>query len=423
MSTVTAGRVSARSMLNKVPEVTLYFWVIKILCTTVGETASDYLQSHVGLGLIKTAWITGGVLAVILAVQFRLRRYVPGVYWLAVVVISVFGTQITDYLHDERGISLVPTTIVFGSALAVVFAIWFAFERTLSIHTIVTSRREGFYWLTVLVTFALGTAAGDLFGENLSLGYLTSLVIFASVIAAVFLAHRLFKLNAILSFWIAYILTRPLGASMGDYLSQDGLGGRGLGTTVTSIIFLAAILATVVFLTISKVDRIESRALLPAAAETSGSRVLVVVDKASVTSALVDVVRERAASGASGFCVLVPNPKHLMFDRISHDTAHGADVLAYARPLIEAAAGGAVEAYVADSANAYDDIAAELGTGRYSEIVLEAQPSQVANWLHVDLAHRVAQLGVKLTTVMATEGGDSAGAGRLGQGLAGGADA
>ena len=253
----SGGRV--RSMLNKVPEVTVYFWIIKILCTTVGETASDYLQSHVGLGLVTTAWLTGGVLAAVLAFQFSLSRYVSWVYWSAVVLISVVGTQITDYLHDERGISLVPTTIVFGAALVATFAVWFAAERTLSIHTIVTRRREGFYWLTVLVTFALGTAAGDLVGEKLELGYLTSLLIFAGAIAAVFVAHRVFKLNAVLSFWLAYVITRPLGASTGDYLSQDGLGGRGLGTTVTSAIFLAAILATVVFLTITKLDRTESR--------------------------------------------------------------------------------------------------------------------------------------------------------------------
>ncbi len=244
-----------RAMLNKVPEITLYFWIIKILCTTVGETASDFLQTHIGLGLVKTGFITLGVLAVVLGVQFRLRSYLPGVYWLAVVLISVFGTQVTDYLHDERGVSLTTTTIVFGIALAATLALWFAIERTLSIHTIVTSKREGFYWLTILVTFALGTATGDLVGEKFSLGYLTAAFIFAGIIAAVFVAHRVFKLNAVLAFWIAYIVTRPLGASLGDFLSQDTLGGLNLGTTVTSIIFLAAILVTVVFLSITKRDR------------------------------------------------------------------------------------------------------------------------------------------------------------------------
>ena len=422
MSTETAGRVSAGSMLNKVPEVTLYFWVIKILCTTVGETASDYLQSHIGLGLVKTAWITGGVLAVVLGFQFRVRRYVPGVYWLAVVLVSVFGTQITDYLHDERGVSLVTTTTVFGVALAATFAIWFAFERTLSIHTIVTRRREGFYWLTVLVTFALGTAAGDLFGEKFALGYLMSLFTFAGVIAAVFVAHRAFKLNAILSFWIAYILTRPLGASTGDYLSQPDLGGRGLGTTVTSLIFLAAILATVVFLTITKVDRIESQPASAAAHQSAQARALLVMNKAAATSALVEVVRERAAAGAAEFCLLVPNPRHLPFDGISHDIGDGETVLAQALPLLEKAAGTSIEGRVAESANAYDDIVAELATGGYSEIILETPPSHVSHWLHVDLAHRLSHLGYKLTTVAATEGDFSGGSSRTGRASHGAAD-
>jgi uncharacterized membrane-anchored protein len=250
MSTEAISRPSMRTMLNKVPEVTLYFWIIKILCTTVGETFSDFLTSHYGdtiqidgedaQSLIKPMVITGIILAVVLVVQFALKRYIPFVYWLAVVLISVFGTQITDYLHDERGVSLATTTIVFSITLAVVFAIWFAVERTLSIHTIVT-------------TFALGTAGGDYLGEKFN-GYLKSLLIFAGAIALVFVAHRVFKLNAILSFWIAYILTRPLGASIGDYLSLNDLDGRGLGTSVTSSIFLGAILLTVVYLSFTKRD-------------------------------------------------------------------------------------------------------------------------------------------------------------------------
>ena len=263
MSTEAISRPSIRTMLNKVPEVTLYFWIIKILCTTVGETFSDFLTSHYGdtiqidgadaQSLIKPMVITGIILAVVLVVQFALKRYIPFVYWLAVVLISVFGTQITDYLHDERGVSLATTTIVFSITLAVVFAIWFAVERTLSIHTIVTSRREGFYWLTVLATFALGTAGGDYLGEKFN-GYLKSLLIFAGAIALVFVAHRVFKLNAVLSFWLAYILTRPLGASIGDYLSLNDLDGRGLGTSVTSSIFLGAILLTVIYLSVTKRD-------------------------------------------------------------------------------------------------------------------------------------------------------------------------
>src|SRR6476659_2124633 len=155
-------RSPARTMLNKVPEVTVYFWLIKVLATTVGETAADFLNEHVGLALTGTSIVAGALLAVVLAVQFAKRRYVPSVYWLAVVLISIVGTLITDNLTDNFGVSLVTTTIVFSVVLAVVFAVWWASERTLSIHTIYTTRREAFYWLAVLFTFALGTAAGDL---------------------------------------------------------------------------------------------------------------------------------------------------------------------------------------------------------------------------------------------------------------------
>src|SRR5438045_3801508 len=244
-----------RRMLNKVPEVTFYFWVIKVLCTTVGETASDYLTDNVGLGLTKTTFITAALLIVTLVAQFRLRKYVAGVYWLGIVLISVVGTQITDNLTDNLGVSLVITTILFATALAVVFAVWYVNERTLSIHTIYTTRREGFYWLAVLFTFALGTAAGDLTAERLNVGYAWSVAIFAGAIALVTIAHYRFRLNAVLAFWMAYILTRPLGASIGDELSQSRHDGAlGLGTTVTSAIFLIAIIVVVTFLTITKRD-------------------------------------------------------------------------------------------------------------------------------------------------------------------------
>src|SRR5262249_2456195 len=164
-------RATARRMLNKVPEVTLYFWVIKVLCTTVGETAADFLDGNLGLGLTRTTWVMSAVLVVSLVVQFRTRRSVPGVYWLAVVLISIVGTLITDNTSDTFGVSLVITTIAFSIALAVTFAVWSRSERPLSIPTIVTTRREAFYWLAVLFTFALGTAAGDLTAERLGIGY------------------------------------------------------------------------------------------------------------------------------------------------------------------------------------------------------------------------------------------------------------
>src|SRR5436305_6246051 len=258
-STYAPSRPAARQMLNKVPEITLYFWVIKVLCMTVGETASDYLSDNVGLGLTKTTFITAALLIVTLVAQFRLRKYVAGVYWLGIVLISVVGTQITDNLTDNLGVSLVITTAVFSAALATVFAVWYASERTLSIHTIFTTKREGFYWFAVLFTFALGTAAGDLTAERLNVGYAWSLALFAAAIALVTAAHYWLNLNAVLAFWIAYILTRPLGASIGDYLSQPRAdGGIGLGTVVTSGIFLLTILITVIYLTITKKDATKS---------------------------------------------------------------------------------------------------------------------------------------------------------------------
>ena len=234
------GDPTGPHMLNKVPEVTLYFWVIKVLCTTVGETASDYLADNLNLGLTKTTFITGACCSSTLVFQFRARKYVAGVYWIGVVLISVVGTQITDNLSDNFGVSLVTTTVIFSIALAVVFGPGTrASERSRSTRSTRRGARR-FYWLAVLFTFALGTAAGDLTAERLNVGYAWSALIFAGVIAAVAIAHFRFKLNAVAAFWIAYILTRPLGASLGDYLSQHRAdGGLGLGTTATSVIFLA----------------------------------------------------------------------------------------------------------------------------------------------------------------------------------------
>ncbi|MCW2995314.1 MAG: hypothetical protein JWQ18_2809 [Conexibacter sp.] len=246
-----------RKMLNKVPEVTLFFWVIKIMCTTVGETAADYLNDNLGFGLVNTTYFTGALLAVLLLAQFQVKRYVPLIYWANVVVISVFGTLITDNLTDGHNVALTTTTPIFAVILAIVFAAWWGVERTLSIHSIVTTRREAFYWLTILFTFALGTAAGDLIAEKADLGYAISIAIFAGAIAVVTFAHYVLKLNPILSFWLAYILTRPLGASIGDEMSQSShkYGGLGLGTTGTSYIFLGCILALVTYLTVTKRDQ------------------------------------------------------------------------------------------------------------------------------------------------------------------------
>ena len=246
-------------MLNKVPEVTLYFWVIKILATTVGETAADFLNENLGFGLTGTTVVMTALLAVVLVAQFRLRRYVPPVYWTAVVLISVVGTLITDNLTDNLGVPLEHDhSSLRRRRSPLTFAAWYASERTLSIHTIVTARRESFYWLAILFTFALGTAAGDLVAERLRSATRCRRVIFAARHRLVAVAHLRFRLNAVLAFWIAYILTRPLGASIGDLLSQKPKdGGLGLGTTVTSALFLVTILALVSFLTVTRRDATE----------------------------------------------------------------------------------------------------------------------------------------------------------------------
>jgi uncharacterized membrane-anchored protein len=393
-----------RKMLNKVPEITLYFWIIKVLCTTVGETAADYLNTNLGLGLSGTSYIMSAVLIVALAFQFATRRYKPGIYWLAVVLISVVGTLISDNLVDGYGVPLQTTTIAFGIALAITFAAWYASERTLSIHTIVTTRREAFYWAAVLFTFALGTSAGDYLSEQLALGYLNAVLLFAAAIAVVAVAHFVFRINAILSFWIAYILTRPLGASIGDWMaSPKGDGGLGLGTTVTSIIFLGTILALVVYLAVTKVDVIPTIGRRARAAAATGEpRILVVANKTDATPALLDAIKERVAAGPASFFMLVPNPDHLAFDRNTADHPKGDEVLARALPVLEDPAGGEVNGRVANSPNAFDDIVEELEGSDYDEIILETPPSHVSHWLHVDLPERIKHLGVPLRVVTAT---------------------
>lgn len=237
--------LTAADWLNKVPEVTLSFWVIKIMSTTVGETCADYLAVDVGLGQAVTSIGMAVLLAIALATQLRTRAYTPWVYWLSVVLVSIVGTQITDVLTDKLGVSLYASTAVFSVLLALLFAAWFAVERSLSIQAIVTPRRELFYWATVLCTFALGTAAGDLATEALGLGFTLGAVIFGALIAATLVAWRL-GANAVLTFWIAYILTRPFGASLGDLLTQaKTYGGLGMGAAWTSAIFLCVILMLV----------------------------------------------------------------------------------------------------------------------------------------------------------------------------------
>ncbi len=265
-----AGKIA--QMLNKVPEVTIYFWVIKVLCTTVGETASDFLNVNLNFGLVKTSVVMGLLFAVALFFQMRMKKYVAGLYWATVVLISVFGTLVTDNLSDSMHVPLEYSTVAFSALLALTFGIWYANEKTLSMHSIVTTRRESFYWLAILFTFALGTASGDLMAESLGLGYATTGLIICGVVAALAIAWRL-GLNSILSFWLIYVMTRPLGASLGDYLSQPAkYGGLGLGATVTSAVFVAAIIATVVFLTLTRRDVVSASVANAEAEEEKAER-------------------------------------------------------------------------------------------------------------------------------------------------------
>ncbi|TAT95974.1 hypothetical protein ELI24_30485 (plasmid) [Rhizobium ruizarguesonis] len=236
---------------NRVPRVTVDFWLIKLMAVTMGETAADYLNMQMGLGLTATSLIMSAILAGALVWQFAQKKYVPAAYWLSVVLISIVGTLITDNLVDNFNVPLLDTTIAFSIALALTFLLWFQTERTLSIHSIFTNRREAFYWLAILFTFALGTAAGDLVAEKFALGYLATGILFAMIIISLSVGYFFLGLNPILGFWLVYILTRPLGASFGDLMSQPAqYGGLGLGTIITSAIFLAAIVTIVAFMSL-----------------------------------------------------------------------------------------------------------------------------------------------------------------------------
>jgi uncharacterized membrane-anchored protein len=247
MQATTMSAPPVRSTwLTKVPVITATFWVIKVLSTTVGETFADFLTVNVGLGPAVTDLTMFAVLAVALTLQLRKREYTPWIYWLCVVLVSIVGTQITDFFTDTLGVSLYLSTAVFAVLLAVVFTVWYRQEGTLAITSVDTRKRELFYWAAILVTFALGTAAGDLATEALSLGFRNGVIIFGILIALTYAARRA-GASAVLTFWIAYVLTRPLGASLGDLLTQDKtLGGLGLGASLTSVLFLTVIVVLVV---------------------------------------------------------------------------------------------------------------------------------------------------------------------------------
>ncbi len=247
------GEAGERVIENRVPIPTWDFWLVKLLAVTVGETFADMIAVRFGLGLTMTGVLMGVALVGLLLMQFRQKRYVPIWYWLSVVLISIEGTIITDKLHDDFGVPLMTTTIVFGLTLAAVFGTWYAKEGTLSIHKVTTSSREAFYWLVVLATFALGTSAGDQAAEALGLGFLPSALVYAGIIAAIAAAYYGRFLGPIFTFWATYIITRPAGASLGDWLSQPTAdSGLGLGTVPTSLLFLTAIAGTILYMTLAR---------------------------------------------------------------------------------------------------------------------------------------------------------------------------
>src|SRR5579859_336882 len=238
---------------RKVPEITIYFWVIKLLTTAMGEVTSDFLVHQ--LDPVVAVALGGLGLAVALILQFIVRRYVPWIYWLAVVMVAIFGTMAADVLHIGLGIPYVVSTTFFSISLAVIFGAWYLSEKTLSIHSITTVRREAFYWAAVMATFALGTAAGDMTASTMGLGYFASGVWFAVLIALPALAYWRLGLNEILAFWLAYILTRPLGASFADWIGRpQSLSGLGLGTGWVSLGLTVLIVALVAYLTVTRKD-------------------------------------------------------------------------------------------------------------------------------------------------------------------------
>lgn len=249
--------MNKNNMLSKVPQITLFFWIIKILTTGMGEVTSDFLARSIEP--VVAVAISAVVLLITLIIQFSVKRYVAWIYWINVVMVSVFGTMAADVLHVGFGISYSASTIFFAIALAIVFTVWYLKEKTLSIHSIHTRRREVFYWLTVLTTFALGTAVGDMTASTMKLGYLYSGILFAGLFLIPVIAYKVFKLNEIFTFWFAYIVTRPLGASVADWMGAPVQnGGLGIGTGIVSLALTVIIFVLVGYMSISRKDVSES---------------------------------------------------------------------------------------------------------------------------------------------------------------------
>lgn len=251
--TYSANPSHGKSLLSKVPEITIYFWIVKLLTTAMGESTSDYLVYHinpyvaVGLGFI------GFVIAFIL--QFAVRKYIAWVYWLFVVMVAVFGTMVADVTHIVLGVPYYASTIAFAIMLTLVFTTWYKVERTLSIHSIYTRRREMFYWAAVLATFAMGTATGDMTAMTLHLGYLPSGILFIVLFVIPGVGYALFRLNPVFAFWFSYVMTRPLGASFADWFGKPkSITGLGYGDGIVAAVFAILIIVFVGYLTVSKRD-------------------------------------------------------------------------------------------------------------------------------------------------------------------------
>ncbi len=246
-------KLLTQQILRKVPEVTIFFWIVKLLTTAMGESTSDFLVHHINPVYAVIMGAIGFVLAIIF--QLLAKKYIAWIYWLAVTMVAIFGTMAADVMHIVLGIPYLVSTIFFLIVLALVFFVWYKTEKTLSIHSILTPRRELFYWLTVITTFALGTAAGDMTAITLNLGYLTSGILFALIFAMPLILNKLFNRNEVLTFWVAYIFTRPFGASFADWFGRTpDMGGIGFGTGKTSIVLLILIIIFVTYLTITRLD-------------------------------------------------------------------------------------------------------------------------------------------------------------------------
>ena len=259
-----AAAAAARTAPVRVPEITIYFWIVKILSTGAGESTSDFLAHRFNPALVAIAGAAG--LAVSLVLQFRMRRYLAWTYWFAVLMVAIFGTMAADVLHDGLHIPYSTSTIALAVVLAIIFVAWYRVEHTLSIHSITTRRREGLYWATVIATFAVGTAAGDMTATTFGWGYLISGIAFGVAIIAVGLAHALITRSisdasrarptiGVFTFWLAYILTRPLGASFADWIGKPPeKSGLGFGDGTVALVLFVLIVLFVGYLAMTRID-------------------------------------------------------------------------------------------------------------------------------------------------------------------------